>query len=328
MHARILARLFGWLLMLVGFLALVFGAALAVPLAEPPELASIRSGAQAVGTEGLPNETRFHARDGTELAYRLYPAENGARDRLAIAVHGSVGSSLNMNAVAHALAKNGIAVAAIDVRGHGGSGTRGDIAYLGQLDDDMADLVGDLRIDYPAAQLILVGHSAGGGLALRVAGEGVGAAFTRFVLLAPFLGYRAPTTRAPTGHARWTQIDIPRLLALYLLARLGIDWAQSLPVVAFAVSPTAAKYATARYSYRLLANFGPPADWRSGFAVVRAPVEIIVGQDDELMDAEQYPVVLQPFGAKVHLSVLPGVDHMGVVYQPPALAALLAAVKE
>ena len=30
---------------------------------------------------------------------------------------------------------------AVDIRGHGGSGTRGDITYIGQLEDDLADLV-------------------------------------------------------------------------------------------------------------------------------------------------------------------------------------------
>ena len=44
-----------------------------------------------------------------------------------------------------ALAARGVETYAVDIRGHGASGTRGDIAYLGQLEDDMADLVGEIR---------------------------------------------------------------------------------------------------------------------------------------------------------------------------------------
>ena len=50
-----------------------------------------------------------------------------------------------MNAVAKALAEAGVTAVALDIRGHGASGTRGDIAYPGQLDDDLADLIAELR---------------------------------------------------------------------------------------------------------------------------------------------------------------------------------------
>jgi hypothetical protein len=41
---------------------------------------------------------------------------------------------------------------AVDIRGYGASGMRGDIAYIGQLDDDMTDLVGELRKSHAAAK--------------------------------------------------------------------------------------------------------------------------------------------------------------------------------
>jgi hypothetical protein len=45
------------------------------------------------------------------------------------------------------------------------------------------------------------------------------------------------------------------------------------------------------------------------------------------MDAQAYPAALAPFGDKTRVTVLPGVDHMGVVRQPAALAAIVAAQK-
>src|SRR3546814_16323875 len=58
-------------------------------------------------------------------------------------------------------------VYALDIRGHGQSGPlRGDIAYVGQLEDDLADFLAASRIDHPAAQWTLIGFSSGGGFTL------------------------------------------------------------------------------------------------------------------------------------------------------------------
>ena len=159
------------LLALVGAAAIAIVLMLASPVRPPPPLASIHAGATQIDETGAPDLSRFQARDGTWLAYRLYPAPNGARDRIAILAHGSSASSIEMNAVAKALAGAGVTAVALDIRGHGASGTRGDIAYPGQLDDDLGDLIAQLRKAYPAARFSLIGHSAGAGFALRVAGQ-------------------------------------------------------------------------------------------------------------------------------------------------------------
>ncbi len=315
-----LPQLLLWPLALIGVAALALGFMLATPLTPPPTLASIQAGAMAIGQEGRPELSRFQARDGTWLAYRLYPAADGRTDRLAILAHGSSASSDEMNAVAQALAAAGVAALAVDARGHGASGSRGDIAYLGQLDDDLSDLVAHLRGAYPQARLTLIGHSSGGGFALRIAAGPLGELFDRFVLLAPYLGYSAPTNRAPEGAARWAAPDIPRIIAIAILGRIGIDWPQSLPAIAFATAPEAAMFVTARYSFRLLVNYGPPSDWKGALERAAGRIELIAGESDELMDATAYMRVVAPLGVRVTL--LPGLDHMGVVRAPDALAAI------
>ena len=187
------------LLALVGAAAIAAALMLASPVRPPPTLASIHEGAMRIDAAGAPNMSRFQARDGTWLAYRLYPAASGAQDRIAILAHGSSASSIEMDRIATALAQAGVTAVALDIRGHGASGTRGDIAYRGELDDDLADLVAELRKAAPAARFSLIGHSAGGGFALRIAGSPLGDAFDRFVLLAPYLGYSAPTNRRGGG---------------------------------------------------------------------------------------------------------------------------------
>ncbi|MBV8662059.1 MAG: alpha/beta fold hydrolase, partial [Hyphomicrobiales bacterium] len=210
------------------------------------------------------------------------------------------------------------------IRGHGASGARGDIAYLGQLDADLADLLVQLRASYPQARLALIGHSSGGGFALRIAAEPLGGAFDKIVLLSPYLGYDAPTNRASEGVGRWAEPDVPRIIALSLLRRIGVDWAEGLPVIAFANAPEAKKYVTSRCSYRLLVNFGPPRDWAGAMKSAGSKIELIAGEKDELMDAAAYHSAVAPLGASVTL--LPDIDHMGVVYAPAALAAIRAAV--
>jgi alpha-beta hydrolase superfamily lysophospholipase len=318
------SRLVFWPLAAVGVAALSLGALLAAPTNRPPPLASVESGAEAIDQSDLPDLARFQARDGTWLAYRLYPAAGDASDRVAILAHGSSGCSQEMNALGHALAAAGVTAVAIDARGHGASGNRGDAGYVGQLDDDLADLVADLRRSRPRAGFALIGFSAGGGFALRVAGGPTGALFDKFVLLAPFLGHFAPTNRPNEGGGHWVEADIPRILALKALEAIGLDGPRSLPVIAFADTPGSLT-STSVYSYNLWASYGPPPDWRAAFRAAAGRIEAIVGQEDQLMNAPTYAPALAPLGAKA--TVLPGVDHIGMVYRPAALAAIVAAVR-
>jgi pimeloyl-ACP methyl ester carboxylesterase len=314
------------LLALVGAAAIAAALMLASPVRPPPTLASIHEGAMRIDAVDAPNMSRFQARDGTWLAYRLYPAANGARDRIAILAHGSSASSIEMDRIATALAQAGVTAVALDIRGHGASGTRGDIAYRGELDDDLADLVAELRKAAPAARFSLIGHSAGGGFALRIAGSPLGDAFDRFVLLAPYLGYSAPTNRPAEGPGRWASPDTPRIVATVMLERIGIDWPQSLPAIAFANAPEAKIGVTSQYTFRLMQNYTAPLDWKGAFLRAKGRIAVVAGADDELMDAEAYRRELPPLG--VAMTILPNVDHMGVVYRPEAIKAILAAIAE
>jgi predicted alpha/beta-fold hydrolase len=155
-----------WSLAALGLATLLLGSMVAWPLRQPPELASISESRKWIDFATLPKPERWQARDGTELAYRHYVARTPATDRIAIVVHGSSGSSRSaIHALSMALAARGVESFAVDVRGHGSSGTRGDIRYAGQLEDDLADLVAEIRKTRPTAPLTLIGHSSGGGLA-------------------------------------------------------------------------------------------------------------------------------------------------------------------
>ena len=315
----IVGRLIGWGLGLAGALALVLGGMIATPLVHPPELKSISETVGRVDRSTMPALQRFSARDGTELAYRHYPARATPVGKIAILVHGSSGSSVAVHALADGLAAHGIDTFAPDIRGHGGSGTRGDIGYLGQLEDDLADLVTEVRKSVPVQPIVLLGHSAGGGFALRAASAPIQELFARTILLSPYLGYDAPTNRDNSGG--WASPDIPRILALGLLSRIGVSCCEALPALAFAVRPNSEKYVASTYSYRLLRNFATRG-YKPDLTAAKHPVTLIAGADDELMQADKYADAVHAVAPAVDVRLIPGVNHMEIVSAPQAVSAI------
>jgi alpha-beta hydrolase superfamily lysophospholipase len=308
----------GWALGLVGIATLTLTAMIATPLQPLPELTSISQSAR-IDRSSMPPLSRFSARDGTELAYRHYPPRGPSNGKIAILVHGSSGSSMAVHALADALAARGIETYAPDIRGHGGSGSRGDIGFIGQLENDMADMVALVRKTSPAEPLTLLGHSAGGGFALRVAASPIQDLFARTVLLAPYLGYDAPTNRPDSGG--WAKGDIPRFLALAALGKLGIDCCEGLPTLAFAVPANSERILNPAYSYRLMRNFATRG-YQRDLAAARHPVTLIAGAADELMLADKYADAVHAVAPTLEVKLIDGVDHMGIVCSPQGVSAV------
>jgi alpha-beta hydrolase superfamily lysophospholipase len=308
-----------WILSSVGVLALVLLAVLATPLQPVPELQSISRARASVDFSSLPAIERFQGRDGTWLGFRHYGAGGAPTGRVAIVIHGSSGSSGGtIHALSQALAAHGVETFAVDMRGHGTSGTRGDIGYVGQLEDDLADFVAVLRKTVPSSPLTLVGHSSGGGFALRVAGSPIQNLFERFVLLAPYLGYDAPSTRPGSGG--WARADIPRIIGLLALRNLGITCCEALPVLALAVPPNSEKTLVSTYTDRLMRNFAVGGDFRRDLAAATKPLTIISGADDELMFSDKYAEAVRGAKVAVDVRVLDGINHMGIVAAPKAIS--------
>jgi pimeloyl-ACP methyl ester carboxylesterase len=313
-------RALRWALGGIGVVALLLTALIATPLKNPPGLHSLSEGRKSVDFSTLPAVERFQARDGTMLGFRHYPASGPTKGRGAIVIHGSSGSSgTSIHALSGALAARGVETWAIDIRGHGTSGTRGDIGYVGQLEDDLADFVAAVRNSAPALPLTLIGHSAGGGFALRVAGSPIQGLFTRTVLLAPYLGYDAPTNRPNSGG--WASADVPRILGLLALRKIGIDCCEALPTLAFAVPPHSESLLVPAYSDRLMRNFATRG-YRTDLAAATKPVTIISGADDELMLADKYTEAVRGITPAVDVKLIGGVDHIGIVSNPAAISVI------
>ncbi|MBX3637474.1 MAG: alpha/beta fold hydrolase [Rubrivivax sp.] len=284
-------------------------------------MASVNDPVRSMDRTGLPPPSHFQARDGSLLAYRGYaPAAGSARGSVVL-VHGSSASSLSMHAMASAFADAGFAAYALDMRGHGDSGARGQIDYIGQLEHDLEDFV---RRVAPPAPATLVGFSAGGGFAIRFAGSERQDLFGSYLLLSPFVSQDAPTYRP--GGGGWVQVGIPRIVALTVLDTLGVRALHGLPVTRFALNAEAQALLTPSYSFALATNFRPQADYQGNLRAMRQPARLIAGTADEAFVAQAFEDVARSAARPIPVQLLPQVGHAGLILEPQAIAAALAAV--
>ena len=170
--------------------------------------------------------------------------------------------------MAKGFAAAGYAAYALDIRGHGQSGVKGHIAYIGQLEDDIEDFVHAAKLAQPST---LVGFSSGGGFVLRFAGSARQKLFSDSLLLSPFISQDAVTSRPSSGG--WVSVGVPRIIAISLLDSAGIRAFNDLPVTKFALAEEKAKaFLTPQYSFALAQNFRPERDYQANIREVRQPL--------------------------------------------------------
>ena len=297
-------------------LAIVFGGA-----ARPAAMASINEPFKMVDMSSLPPLRTFRGADNRELGYREYDVP-GAVGSVTL-VHGSSADSSSMHPLAMALAAAGYSVYTLDMRGHGSSGSRGHIGFIGQLESDLQAFVGAVR---PQAPATLAGFSSGGGFVLRFAASERQALFDSYLLLAPFLGQDAPSHRPDSGG--WVSVGVPRIIALTLLNRLGISSLNHLPVTRFALDDGAREVLTPEYDFNLAMNFRPESNYLASIQRVRRPCAVLAGDADEAFRTDQYRPIVRQAGRDWSVRLLPGVGHIGLLLSPVALDAVVTRVRE
>jgi alpha-beta hydrolase superfamily lysophospholipase len=321
--------------------AIYFGVALGLIASDRPDASPAKAGAgfdfggaRAADYKDLPARKTFTARDGTQLGYRIYksarPDESASRagpKRLIILVHGSAWHGMQFHPMAKHLAAQSLGtVVAPDMRGHGPSPKRrGDVDYFGQLEDDMADLIAHLTKGRGKPQIVLGGHSSGGGFVVRFAGGPHGHMAGAFILLAPFLKHDAPTMRK--NASGWARPATRRIIGLAMLNMVGIRALNHLPAIGFAMPEPILKgpyghTATTLYSFRMMAAFAPRPDYEADLRAIRKPLLVVAGSKDEAFRAERFEPVISQHTKTGTYRILPGVNHLGVVSGPEVLPVL------
>ena len=305
-------------LLAIAGLAIAFGGP-----AKPSAMASINDPFESVDFSDLPKISQFMARDGTQLAFRYYPTTDVASKGSVVLVHGSSATSSSMHVMAREFAAAGYATYSLDIRGHGQSGVRGHIAYVGQLEDDIEDFVHTTKLAQPST---LVGFSSGGGFVLRFAGSSKQKLFANYLLLTPFISQDAPTIRP--GNGGWASVGVPRIIAISVLNGFRIHVFDDLPVIRYALTEENAKFLTPEYSFALAQDFRPQRDYQANIRAVEEPLRVLVGQNDEVFFADKFASVFKGAGKDIPVTILPGIDHISLTLNPVAVQAAVNTVEE
>jgi alpha-beta hydrolase superfamily lysophospholipase len=265
-------------------------------------------------------------RDGFPLQVRHLDGPEGAP--LLVMVHGSGWQGAQFDSLARELSAQA-EVLVPDLRGHGAQpGRRGDVDYIGQFEDDLADLIAAYR--KPDQKVILLGHSSGGGLVVRMAGGTHGALLDGAVLLAPFLKYNVPTTRANSGG--WATPLTRRIIGLTMLNAVKIPVLNHLTVIQFAMPQTVldgplGHTATTAYSYRLNTSYAPRSDYTADIAAL-PPFLLAVGDQDEAFVAEGYQPLMSAHTDQGRYALIPGAAHLDMVDDPQTLTEIQGFLSE
>lgn len=299
----------------------------------PKKMQTIQTGetlnfesALAGNLETAPKPEQIELRDGWSMPVRKYGTQDAAKPLL-ILVHGSGWNGLQYNSMAQLLAKEAF-VLAVDLRGHGATPKRrGDVDYIGQMEDDLADLIKAEAAE--GQQVVMLGHSSGGGLVVRFAGGANGALIDNAVLLAPFLKYNAPSTRADSGG--WAHLLLRRVIGLSILNGFGFSALNHLTAIQFNMPAdvTEGPYghlATTAYSYRLNTGFAPREDYLGDIAAL-PEFTLVVGSEDEAFYADKYEGVMSAVTDKGTYKIVDGVDHLGIIDADETAEAIKAVFK-
>lgn len=253
---------------------------------------------------------RFTARDGTELGYTHVATEGAEARPLIIMLHGSGWYGGQFDRLAWAL-RDVAEVKALTLRGHGPSPKqRGDVGYIGQFEDDIADLIGE-----ESRPVVLLGHSSGGGLAMRFAGGDHGHLINGAILLAPFVHHSAPTMRENSGG--WAHVLLRRVIGLSMLNAARIHALDGLTAIQFNMPKAALEgplghMATTSYSWRLNTSYAPRSDYKADIAALPRFL-LLAGAQDEAFRAEEYEPLMASVTDKGRYVLIEGVKHLDVV---------------
>jgi pimeloyl-ACP methyl ester carboxylesterase len=315
---------------LLGFFVFAMVVAIALTASPPPLMGDQRDvfGFVALKERAVDRDLpdiRFHsARDGEALPYRLY---DSIGQRVLIFMHGSSYHGAGYHALARAISAAGLAKVVLpNARGHFLAGARrGDVDYIGQLEDDVADLIAHLRGAGLSGPIMLGGHSSGGGFAIRFAGGRHAALVANYLLLSPVIPASAAMRRGDAGG--WASMHVRRLFGLLIFNAFGISGFNALPIIAFK-KPCSLRDGTETlaYSHRLNASMHPRYRYARDLASLDGKATVLIGDQDEAVDAIALRGILESHAPRAGMTILPGVNHFGVFSDGAAISAVVEAM--
>ncbi|MCG3141787.1 MAG: 2-succinyl-6-hydroxy-2,4-cyclohexadiene-1-carboxylate synthase [Anaerolineae bacterium] len=262
----------------------------------------------------LPPHRFVTARDGAQLALREYAANTS---RAILLLHGSTTHDGAYAPLARFMASRNLArVYALTLRGHGLSGgARGDVAYSAQHVEDIADTIRFLRVTAGAEKIFLLGHSLGGGLALRFLESSFAGMTDGAILLAPYIGSRAPL-QDRKSHVIAARVFWQNAAPLTIFNALGVTRGQHLPCIEFEMlEGFRTPMETPRYSYRAWMAVSPSRRLHRALEKFHKPTLVVLSEGDEIFVLTK----LEAFFARVAQLECVRVNeptHSGIAFHP------------
>lgn len=255
-------------------------------------------------------ERYFSTRDGIQLYSNFFDTQSNTT---IILLHGILANNYQFNTSAGLLNETTKTnVVTLDLRGHGRSeGKQGDINYIDQYVDDISDVVNTLRQNNPDQNIILAGHSMGGGIAMRYVTKSSTEPVDGYLLFAPALGWESPTTRKESNpdNMKFSQAHVPRIIGTAMLNAIGIKAFNDKPVLFFNLQNG---LPIVEYTYRSMASMSPD-EASKPFTKIDKPLLVLVGENDAVFLPNEYkPLVENNSDGKVH--IVENANHNSVHY--------------
>lgn len=257
----------------------------------------------------------FKARDNRKIFAYRYPTKS---PNTIILLHG-VGSSAYMYNKTAGLLQQATQseIFAIDLRGHGQSqGRPGDVDYINQYADDLADIIDVIHKEKPNGKIIIAGHSMGGGVILRYEMEKHKEKIDGIILFAPLIGHNSPAIPQGAPAEKDTiepfmKIHFARIIGLKMLNEINQHQHDSLPVLFFNLPET---MPLRKYTFRANMSMAPE-NYIDGLKSVNVPMLVLVGSKDEVFMAESLKKAILE-NSKGEVKIIEGATHNGVRHNP------------
>ncbi|HKV22277.1 MAG TPA: lysophospholipase [Mycobacterium sp.] len=264
------------------------------------------------------HERSFEGVGGTRIVYDVWEPEEEDCRGVVVLCHGYAEHARRYDHVAQRFGEAGLAVYALDLRGHGRSGgKRVFLRDISEYTDDFHTLVGIAAAEYPELPRVVLGHSMGGGVVFAYGVEHPDD-YAAMVLSGPAVDAQDGVSPVMMVLAK----TLGRLLPGLPVEQLPTDAVSRDPevVAAYNADPLVHHGKLPAGIGRALIGVGETMPRRA--PAITAPLLIVHGDHDKLIPVKGSRHLMECVGSTdKELKVYPGLYHE--VFNEPERAAVL-----
>ncbi|MCW9016504.1 MAG: alpha/beta hydrolase, partial [Kangiellaceae bacterium] len=209
----------------------------------------------------------------------------------------------------------------------------GDTDYIGQLEDDLADLVSKLT-KKQGYELVVGGHSAGSLIALRYINKYSCGQLSGYFTIAPPLTQSHETRKYDLDGNNWqfllryfrnkpyyrdmplqSQKFLPRLSIFKYIVAGWLPWLRHKTVMTFPTIGNSDINKRGGYSFNLLSSYGI-ANYPDAFSEITVPCSFVIGEHDDVISPDILECIfnwyLSPYISK-KFKLVPKANHISVI---------------